>query len=276
MDDILNDSMASISLLHKQSIVREQNKRQEARKKQMEKEREEEQERNKRRKIRQAKREKKRIGGLQKSILDDIVGNARPEEYNIKMKVYDVRNKETTDDGIILIGGIVAELCITFSVLIDYIQANPSSQGFMFTKDMILQYLTDLLSNDDNAYPDNFIQLNLSKSLEQVSAGRELALHQVIKICQDKQNNADFGLNFFFESSKDLMINDKVINAIYEAICQVATEKPKDLLEVPEDADAAEKATAENEAIEKSNAKLAKMKSKICIVHQEESKAYNE
>jgi uncharacterized protein involved in exopolysaccharide biosynthesis len=33
MDDILNDSMASISLLHKQSIVREQNKRQEIKKK---------------------------------------------------------------------------------------------------------------------------------------------------------------------------------------------------------------------------------------------------
>jgi hypothetical protein len=58
----------------------------------MEKEREEEMERNKRRKIRQAKREKKRIGGLQKSILEDIVGNARQEEYNIRMKVYDVRN----------------------------------------------------------------------------------------------------------------------------------------------------------------------------------------
>ena len=92
----------------------------------------------------------------------------------------------------------------------------------------------------------------------------------------DKQNNADFGLNFFFESSKDLMINDKVITAIYEAICQVATEKPQDLQEVPEDPDQAEKITAENEAVEKSNAKLAKMKSKICIQHQEESKTYNE
>ena len=63
------------------------------------------------------------------------------------------------------------------------------------------------------------------------------------------------------------MINDKVITAIYEAICSVATEKPKDLQEVPEDPDAAEKITAENEAIEKSNAKLAKMKSKILIQH---------
>jgi hypothetical protein len=47
----------------------------------------------------------------------------------------------------------------------------------MFTKDMILSYLTDLLAGDDSAYPENFIQLNLSKSLEQVSAGRDLALH---------------------------------------------------------------------------------------------------
>ena len=92
----------------------------------------------------------------------------------------------------------------------------------------------------------------------------------------DKQNNADFGLNFFFESAKDLTIHDKVITAIYEAICQYATEKPKDLQEVPEDPDAAEKVTAENEVIEKANAKLAKMKSKICIQQLEESKIYDE
>lgn len=33
---------------------------------------------------------------------------------------------------------------------------------------------------------------------------------------------------------------------------------------------------AANELLEKENAKLAKMKSKICIAHLEEAKAYNE
>lgn len=174
MDDVLNDSMSGLALLHKQSIVKELNKRQEKKKEQMRKEREEEEERRKRRQIRQAKREKKRILQLQDQILNDLIANAKQEEYNTKMKVYDVRDASTQDDGIILIGGIIGELCITFTCLVDYIQANPSSQSFIFTKDMIQQYLVELLTNDDQAFPDNFIQINLNKTLESIANGREL------------------------------------------------------------------------------------------------------
>jgi len=42
----------------------------------------------------------------------------------------------------------------------------------------------------------------------------------------DRLNNSDFGVNFFLENQKDMMINEKVIEAIYQAICAYATEKP--------------------------------------------------
>jgi hypothetical protein len=41
------------------------------------------------------------------------------------MKVYDVRDPTGTDDGIIIIGGLVGELIITFTCLLDYILASP-------------------------------------------------------------------------------------------------------------------------------------------------------
>lgn len=67
----------------------------------------------------------------------------------------------------------------------------------------------------------------------------------------DKLNNADFGVNFFLENQKDMMINEKVIEAIYQAICAYATEKPQDPLEIPEGADdgTVDKIKADNESI---------------------------
>ena len=48
-------------------------------------------------------------------------------------------------------------------------------------------------------------------------------MHQIVKICREKINNCDFGLNFFLEYQKDLMINEKVVDSVYQAICQFAT-----------------------------------------------------
>ena len=45
MDDMVNESMSSISIFHKQSIVKELNKRQERKKEEMRKKRQEEDER---------------------------------------------------------------------------------------------------------------------------------------------------------------------------------------------------------------------------------------
>jgi len=41
------------------------------------------------------------------------------------MKIYDVRDPGATDDGVILIGGFMGEMIITFTCLLDYILASP-------------------------------------------------------------------------------------------------------------------------------------------------------
>lgn len=127
MDEMVNDTMTSISMVHKQSIVREQNKRHEKKKEELRKKREEEEERRKRKDRRNALRERKRLNDLKDNITNNILANAVQEEFSAKMKVYDVRDPAGTDDGIIIIGGFVGELIITFTCLLDYILASPAN-----------------------------------------------------------------------------------------------------------------------------------------------------
>jgi hypothetical protein len=54
-----------------------------------------------------------------------IIVPAVLEEYNAKMKIYDVRDPTTSDDGIIIIGGFIGELIVTFTCVLDYILASP-------------------------------------------------------------------------------------------------------------------------------------------------------
>jgi hypothetical protein len=41
------------------------------------------------------------------------------------MKIYDVRDPSTDDDGVVVIGGFLGELIITLTCLLDYILASP-------------------------------------------------------------------------------------------------------------------------------------------------------
>jgi len=59
--------------------------------------------------------------------LNEIVNSARKEEYTPKMQIYDVRDPQSTDDGIILIGGFVGELIISFTCMLEYIMASPQN-----------------------------------------------------------------------------------------------------------------------------------------------------
>ena len=127
------------------------------------------------------------------------MGAAKQEDYSQKMKIYDVKDAAATDDGIIVIGGIIGELVITFTCLLDYILASPSNQNFMFTVESIEAYLADLICADDSQFPNNLIQLNINQSLEEISDGAELVLDQISKIVRDPAYLTDFGLNFIFE-----------------------------------------------------------------------------
>jgi hypothetical protein len=125
MDEMLNESMASISLIHKQSIVKQLNKRQEKKKEEMRKKRQEEDERRQRKQRRAALREQKRLNDLKDVIKKSVVQTATLEEYSTKLRIYDVRDPASSDDGVIIIGGFIGELIITFTCLLDYILASP-------------------------------------------------------------------------------------------------------------------------------------------------------
>lgn len=95
-------------------------------------------------------REKKRLNDLKDNIQNNILIPAVQEEFNPKLKVYDVRDPQGGEDGIIIIGGFVGELIITFTCLLDYILASPQHQNFFFTVESLENYLTDLFGADDS------------------------------------------------------------------------------------------------------------------------------
>ena len=49
--------------------------------------------------------------------MDVIITPAEQYDYNTKMKIYDVRDPATANDGIVVIGGFVGELLISFTCI---------------------------------------------------------------------------------------------------------------------------------------------------------------
>ena len=66
------------------------------------------------------------------------------------MKIYDIRDPAATNDGIILIGGFVGEMIITWTCLLDFIYANPNHDGFSFSKELFDKYIHELLASDES------------------------------------------------------------------------------------------------------------------------------
>jgi len=204
------------------------------------------------------------------------------EEFSPKLRIYDVKDPNAGNDGIILIGGVIGELIITFTCLLDYILASPQNQSFLFTGEMIENYLFDLLCGEESQFHDNTVILNLLKHLEEIaaSAGIELVGDQLSLACRDQSNMADFGLSFMFDIQKELVLSADVIQVLYRAITKLATQEPVALIPIPEERDGMseeekeslpdliEKTKADNEQIEKDNARASKMKSKISIAHK--------
>lgn len=82
----------------------------------------------KRKDKRAALRERDRLSKLKEQITNLVITPAVQMDYATTMKIYDVRDPATTNDGIVLIGGFVGELIITFTCLLDYILAQPNHQ----------------------------------------------------------------------------------------------------------------------------------------------------
>lgn len=100
------------------------------------------------------------------------------------MKVYDVRDPATANDGIVLVGGFVGELVISFTCMLDYILADPKHQNFFFTDEMTEQFLFDLLNNDE--WPDGICSLTINKPVEELTQGRDLNPPQIAKLVREK------------------------------------------------------------------------------------------
>lgn len=124
---MLNDSMRSLAKSHKAAIVKKLKERQDRKKEEADLKRAREDERRKRREKRAALRERARLNTLKESIMSNMIANTYPEEYNPKLKIYDIRDTNANTDGIILIGGLVGELIITFTCMLDFILADPAN-----------------------------------------------------------------------------------------------------------------------------------------------------
>ena len=83
----------------------------------MKKKRMEEEERRIRKEKRAALRERHRLKLLWEQIDAEVSKSATLDEYNSKMKVYDIRDAAADTDGIIVIGGFIGELIITFNCM---------------------------------------------------------------------------------------------------------------------------------------------------------------
>ena len=88
---------------------------------------------------------------------------AGQEDFNpATTKIYDVRDPEGKKDGVFVIGGLVGELIITFTCLLDYILANPQNASFTFTPEAVEGYIKDLLITE--AFAEGALTLHLQEN----------------------------------------------------------------------------------------------------------------
>lgn len=274
---------------HKQSIQKEYKRREEKKRREFRIQKQKEEERRKRREQRAAARERTRVFDLKKHVIHVIIEPAKIEEkFNPEtMKIYDVRDPEGGDDGIFLIGGIMTEIMTTFTCLHDYILANPQNQNFHFSYESIVEYLKGLLIG--NNFPEGAITLHVSEKEEgdEGMMAEDMDEERFLRHCLTKPCINDYGLSFFFEVCKEMVIAREFIECLYRAIVKTTRTKPKDSVAAPtmpepkedgaeiteEEKQEYEKqvaeVTAKNEIIHKENEVLAQLQSKIRIEYRD-------
>ncbi len=242
IESLLGYVMRGMAKNHRESVIKEYKRREEKKKEKIRLQREREEEKKRRKEERLARREKFRIAQLFEKIQAQIINTQEIQEFTPQVKIYDVRDADGKKDGIFLIGGFVGELIITFTCLQDYILANPQNQNFQFTLDSIKSYLKDLLINEN--FSDGIINLHITrdptlkesdnKEEDKEPERIELDNDTYMRFCLTKQNISDFGLGFFFEICKDLVISTDFIESLYKVIVDIANTKKADILEPPQ------------------------------------------
>lgn len=131
LDNLLNFTMRSQSRLHRDAMIKEYKRREENKKEQLRLQKEKEEQKKQRKAARAAAREEHRIKLLLDRITQTTMAGQALEDFNpATTRIYDIRDPESKRDGIIVIGGLVGELIITFTCLLDYILANPQNASF--------------------------------------------------------------------------------------------------------------------------------------------------
>lgn len=190
--------------------------------------------------------------------------------------MYDIRDPNANNDGIIIIGGFVGELILTWTCLLDFIFASPANQNFVFSQEMFERYLHDLLASEDSQFPDESIIIHMQRTPEEL-AGDPISSDKLARAAREGRHMADFGLKFMFECSKDLVLNTDAVETIYKGLIGIATQKAQEFIPIPEITsdmdeekkdeinDQIEKIKGDNEQIEKDNILIEKIKKKIII-----------
>jgi hypothetical protein len=118
--------MRAQSRTHREAMIKEYKRREENKKEAQRLQREKEEQKRVRKEQRAALRERHRIGLLMERVQTNTLATAVYEEFTpAGVKVYDIRDPEAKKDGIIVIGGLIGEIIVTFTCLLDYILANP-------------------------------------------------------------------------------------------------------------------------------------------------------
>ena len=285
VDSYIMMTLRSYAREHKQSIQKESKRREEKKRREFRIQRQKEEERRKRREQRAAARERARVVDLKKRVIHVMIEPSKIEDkFNPeKIRVYDVRDPEGSDDGIFLVGGIMAEIMTTFTCLHDYILANPQNQSFHFSYDAIMQYLKSLLI--DNNFPEGAITLHVSdkEEGEEGMMAEEMDEERFLRHCLTKPWINDYGLGFFFEVCKEMVIAKEFIECLYRAIVKITRTKPVEESELPtlpetkedetefteeeklEHEKKVEEVKTKNDQIKKENDELANLQSKIKI-----------
>lgn len=128
LDNLLNFCMRTQSRMHRDAMIKEYKRREENKKELLRQQKEKEEQKRQRKEQRAALRERHRIGILLEKINVSTIATATQDEFNPAVtKIYDIRDPDAKKDGILVIGGLVGELIITFTCLLDYILANPQN-----------------------------------------------------------------------------------------------------------------------------------------------------
>ena len=206
------------------------------------------------------------------------------EDFNpATTKVYDIRDPEAKRDGIYVIGGLIGELIITFTCLLDYILANPQNTNFSFTTEAIEAFLKDLLIVE--GFADGALTLHLGQNPAGIEGDDFSTVDEetLAKFASTRGHQSDFGLGMLFDVQKDLVLNGDFISILYRVIAKVVKTKAKETTAVPEmpvpdaegnepseDAKQAAHKTIEdavkaNQEVERFNSEVAAIQAKIKV-----------